>query len=215
MKKQILTLTMCLALTATSALAKGTSTVTKAPIKPVCSTCAKSTAAATTAPEAKLTPEQMKQKFEEKMAKDREDFYCKLGLSAQQKAKAEALDKKNRESAKPLFEKFHQEKVKLHELKENKANVIAIDEQKLKVKAARKALRAHMMASKKDFEAILTKDQLAKLEAMKPVCPKCHKNKCHCHGEHKGHEHFGPKGHEVAPEAPQGQAPAAPQPANK
>ena len=233
MKKQILTLTMCLALTATSALAAQTAPAAKAPVKAPVAAAAPATtvkapvAAVKKAPAKKavatkkckkcakkavknpvkkvankqavpeqvtLTPEQIaKQQFEAKMAQERDTFYNKLGLSAEQKTKAEALDKANRESAAPLFDAVRAEKAKLHQMKAQKACFFAICKQEKAVKAAKKALRAHMDASKKQFEALLTKDQLAKFEAMK-LC-KC-AGPCKCHRHHHGHGH-----HAVAPAA--------------
>lgn len=175
MKKQILTLTLCLALTATSALAATTTPVAKAPVKPATCACAKPVAKAAVkvvkpaapaevkAPEVVLTPEQLaKKNTEEKLAKDRECLLAKLGVSAEQKAKAE-----------PLLAKVQVEKAKLRELKAKKACPVLICKQKAEVKKAKKA-----------FEATLNKDQVAKLKSLK-------KSKCAC----KCHDH------KAAPEA--------------
>src|SRR5574344_282105 len=166
MKKQILTLSVCLALSATSVMAAPATTslktaakapvaVTKTVKTPVVKTSKKVTTVVKKAvtPEVTVTPEELaKQKFEERMANERNNFYNKIGLSAEQKAKAESLDKANRESAAPLFNNVRTEKAKLHELKAKKAGFIAIYKQERNVKAAKKALRAHMDASRKQFE---------------------------------------------------------------
>lgn len=222
MKKQILTLSLCLALTATSALASGTKTCAKkAPAKaPVAKTVQ------TQPQEAVLTPEQAAKKhFEEKMAKEREDLYCKLGLTKDQKDKAADLNAQSRESAKPLFETFHTEKVKLHELKNKKACPIEIAKQKEKVHAARKALKAHFTEERKSFEALLTKDQLAKFKALKEERKQEFKKnkkgcdcKCKCHHHHHGAaEAPAPEGvaPQAAPAPAAGQAPVAPCPCKK
>lgn len=181
MKKQVLILTICLALTAISASASDmpypspfphpipqVKKVTQSPTKvdpPVKEApCVKPVPAPETAG---LSPEQARKKFEEKMAKDRENLYCKLGLTPEQKAKAEALDKTNRETAKPLMQKLRQERAKFHELKEKKASVVELGKQKQQVKLAKKALKEHFEASQKSFDAILTESQLAKLKVIR------------------------------------------------
>lgn len=181
MKKQILTLTLCLALTATTAMANTTAKVAKkaAPVKAVSNiACQKP------AQEVTLTSEQLaKKKFEEKMTKDREDFYCKLGLTSEQKLKAEALDKQSKIEAEPLFLKFRAEKAKLRELKAKKTCPIMLCKQKEEVRVAKKAIRAHMKTSRKAFEALLTKEQLTQFKVIraerKHACKKCGCDKCH------------------------------------
>ncbi|MBP7211200.1 Spy/CpxP family protein refolding chaperone [bacterium] len=246
MKKQILSLSVCLALTATSALAAGTTAVeTKTPVKaPVavqktttvvvsktttvvakknnvvvakknCKKCVKKSAKVTpvanktATPEVTLTPEQLaKQQFEEKMAQRRDCFYNKLGLTDAQKAKAEALDKTNRESAEPLFDNVRIQKGKLHALRAKKAGFLAIYKQERALKSAKKALKAHMETSRKQFASILTADQQAKFKAMKPC-------KCHRHGNaHKPPMGPGPEmgPAPMGPEGPMGPAPEGPAP---
>lgn len=171
MKKQILTLTLCLALTATSTLAA--TTPAKAPAKSTPCACAKPVAkpvakatvkvvkpaayAEVKAPEVVLTPEQLaKKNTEEKLAKNRECLLSKLGVKAEQKAKTE-----------PLLAKVQTEKTKLRELKAKKACPILICKQKNEVKKAKKA-----------FEATLNKNQLAKLKSLRKSKCAC---KCHNH----------------------------------
>jgi len=180
MKKQVLTIAICMALTASSALAAVTSkTVPTKNITPVACKCQEKTPAVTAA---QPKEESCRQKFEEKMTKEREDLYCKLGLSKDQKDKAETLHQKNRASAEPLIAKFHTEKAKLHELKAKNTCAAKIEEQRLNVKEARKALRNHMKQGRKEFEAILSKDQLSKFkELRKEKKAECDKCKCHKH----------------------------------
>lgn len=191
MKKQILTLTLCLALTASSAFASSTAKVT---------TQAKPQQAKAVAPQAEkpcacpcetsaMTKEQFKQKFEERMTKRREALYEKLGLSQDQKAKALDLDKKNREEAKPLMEKLHEEKTKLNDMKSQKCCPVKLMEQKQKVKEAKKALRKHFMASEKNFEALLTGEQLTKFKAIKEERKAKFKKHCKCKGNCPCHKH--------------------------
>lgn len=175
MKKQLLTLMMCMVLTATSAFAATTATPVKKAPCPVKATvtapakncpCAK--AAQTPCAEPALTPEQAKRKaFEEKIAKDRAELYCKLGLSEQQKLTAGALEEKTKSEMEPLFAKLHEERAKLKDLKANNACPMKIAEQKMKVKAVKKDIKKEFKAAQKSFEEILTNDQLAKFKTIK------------------------------------------------
>lgn len=190
MKKQILTLTLSLALTASSAFASTAKTTLKvapqqtkavAPKAETTPSCPCETSA--------LTKEQFKQKPEERMTKRREALYAKLGLSQDQKAKALDLDKKNREEAKPLMEKLHEEKAKLNDMKSQKCCPVKLIEQKQKVKEAKKALRKHFMASEKNFEALLTGEQLTKFKAIKEERKANFKKHCKCKGNCPCHKH--------------------------
>lgn len=185
MKKQILTLTVCLALTVSSALAANTAAVkikaTQQTIKTVAPQAANPNACPCEA--SAPTKEQFKQKFEERMTKRREALYAKLGLSADQKTKALELDKKNRAEAKPLMEKLHEEKAKLNDMQSKKCCPVMLMEQKQKVKAAKKALRKHFTASEKNFEALLTSEQLTKFKAIKEERKANCKKHCKCKGD--------------------------------
>lgn len=180
MKRQMITLAVCLSLTATSALANSTKVIPKAPAKALIPV-----ATQIKAPETVQCPKEMaKQKFEERMAKEREDLYCKLGLSTDQRTKAEALHIKTKEGAEPLFAKFHTEKAKYHDLKAKNACPGKLEEQKLKVKEAKHAIKIQMEKSRKDFETILNKDQLDKYKAIRKEKKeqwKKHKDQHHHH----------------------------------
>lgn len=186
MKKQVLTLTMCLALTASSAFAdspvKATMKVTAPQAAKSVAPKAEETPCGCPCETTALTKEQFKQKFEERMAKRREAMYAKLGLSQDQKAKAIDLDKKNRTEARPLMEKLHEEKAKLNDMQSKKCCPVMLVEQKQKVKTARKALRKHFMASEKSFEALLTSEQLAKFKVIKEERKAKFKKNCKCKG---------------------------------
>jgi hypothetical protein len=197
MKKQVLTLTICLALTASSALANSTAKTTmklttqqankaaepKSEITGDCPCKASPTA------ECPLTKEQFKQKIEERMAKRREALYCKLGLTPEQKTKAVAMDTKNRTEAKALVDKIQEERIKLMDLKSKKACPVCIVEQKLKLRTAKKALHKHFATSEKSFEAILTKDQLTKFNAIREEHKARFKNHGKCKGNYPCHKH--------------------------
>lgn len=203
MKRQILTLTMCLALTVTSAFASTTATKTApakkhvAVAKNIVPVAAKQASCAATAPATPaLTPaEEAKKKFEAKLAKEREDFYTALSLTPEQKAKAEALDLKNRAAIEPLIVKVHEEKAKLRELKTKKVCPCEILKQKHELKVARKAVKDQFVATDKEFRAILTQAQVTKLETLRKErkaemkkhhpcnCPMCKHHRHHCKHE--------------------------------
>ena len=221
MKKQILTLTMCLALTATAALANGTTVVTQkaAPAKismpaPVTQTAPATMTIKPAEQPQIMTREEAKKNFEERRVKIRERMYNELGLSTEQKTQAEALDLKNKTEAIPLFEKFKAESKKLSELKNKHASVFKIWQQENVVKEAKKSLESHFDTSRKAFEAILTPEQKAKFEARKikmEKFKKCHKH-CGQKGPH-GPEHMGPPPEGMGPQ--QGPAPVGPPPEKK
>lgn len=189
MKKQILTLTICMTLATSSAFASGHAKSQNITPQPPTNDPPKSAPCAKNCPcqdestaKTKLTKEQFKQKFEERMSKRREALYAKLGLSQDQKAKAVELDKKNRAEARPLMEKLHEEKTKLNDMQTQKCCPVKLIEQKQKVKEARKALRKHFITSEKNFEAILTKEQLTKFKAIKEERKAKFKKNCKCKG---------------------------------
>lgn len=237
MKKQIFTITMCLALTSTTALAESTKTVLKTPVKPaITKTAPLKTAvkvpaptatpvakseAPKTAPAAKttvtkpetpktMTKEEAKKYFEEKRAKDRENLYNVLGLSKEQKAKAEILDKKTIEGAETVFKKAKKEHRKLNELKEKHASLFSIWRQEFVAKSSKNELKKYFEKSKKDFETILNPEQKTKFKKLEKerheqfeAFKKRHKNRIHKH--HEGG--FGPN--KITPPSPAQATPAA------
>lgn len=185
MKKQILALSVCLTLSSTIACAATVPAKATVKVEPCVAKQAVKTAEVVK-PEVKpvVCPEKMtKKKIEEKIAKERAEFYNALGLTCEQKAKAETLDKAQRTKGEPLVAKIKEEKTKLSELKEKKACPIVICEQKRNVRAAKKAFKAHLAESRKAFEALLTEEQLVKLKALNADKKDEHK-KC----PHKKHE---------------------------
>jgi len=212
MKKQIITLTMCLAMTATAALAQVATTVT--PAAP-CKTAVEKPCAQKMAP----PTEAEKKQFEAKMNKERELFHNALNLTPEQKQKADELHKKAISEAEPLFKKVQEERAKFVELTAKNAPKDEIIKQEMAVKAAKKAVKKHFKESRKQFEAILTKDQLAKLKILreqkktdmkshkKCECDKCGKDckcdKCDACRKHP-HKHHGPMGPMGPDEGPEG-----------
>lgn len=159
MKKNFLTIAVCLAITASSALAQpNTTSATKADIKKPATSIMKQ--------EKPLNKEDYKKIFEQKRKQKREFMYKFLELSAEQKTKAEALDEKAKAEAKPLFDKARAESKKLKDLKAQKASAFAIWRQEFAINTARNDFKKHMEKSKNDFESILTQEQKTKLKEM-------------------------------------------------
>jgi len=229
MKKQILTITMCLALTSTAALADGAkqapqkvSTPTKisktVPVKVQAALPPEAILNGITDPSKILTKEDARKNFEAKKAKARERRYNELGLSTEQRAKAEALNLKTQTEAVSLFTTLKAESKKLGDLKAKHASIFAIWHQENVVKASQKALKKHFSDSGAAFEAILTPAQKVKFEARKKEMDKYRKE--HKPGGHKGYygpKHMGPppEGHGpdgMGPDGPQGPAPMGPPP---
>lgn len=217
MKKQIFTLAVCLAVSATSALAETAKIPTKTVPVTLGAKLEQKTCETTKKPCEVMQPnEAVKKQFEAKMAKERELFHQALNLTEEQKKKAQELDCKAKAAAEPLFAKMKEDKAKLKNLISQKAAEEEIAKQKALLSADRKALKKHFDASRKDFEAILTKDQLAKLkilhEQRKTEMKKHEKCKCHKCGEKckckkcekcsKEHGPNGPGGHGCPPPFP-------------
>lgn len=207
MKKQILTLTMCLALTATSALAEGTKTVAQKAVPQAKSavTSTKTVAPATTAttPQTQVdtskaaAKEEAKKRFEEKKAQERQLMYTALGLSPEQKVKAEALDVKVRYGAGPLIRKLQVEARKLGSLRAKKASTISIWKQEIILNKAKKDVEKYFKESKKSFNAILTPTQRKQFKTIDDE-RKAEMKKFRA--EHPGHKYGKPSLDKVAPE---------------
>jgi hypothetical protein len=235
MKKQILALTMCLALTSTTALAVGAKTVAQK------STVQKAVAAAPGNP---LIPslakpgeqpqiisrEEAKKRMGAAKAKERELLYTALNLSVEQKTKAEALDAKTKAGVVQVIKKLQLEARKLRELQSKHASVFAVWKQELALKAAKKDVEKYFKSSRKEFEAILTKEQKAKFEIIDAAKRKEMENfkKEHKHGGpnkmgHKppvgdGPEHMGPPPQGMGPKGsygPESMGPPPPPPEDK
>lgn len=218
MKKQILTLTMCLALTATSALADGTKTVPQA-------NGSTATVISTAAPKVKtqafvkpgeqvnlMSRDDLKKHFEDKKAKERGLLYSSLNFSEEQIAKAEALDAKTRAEAGKYLRKVQIEARKLRELKARHASFFAIYKQKFSLKSARAEANKYFAKSKKSFESILTKEQKVKFKVIDEA-KKAEINKFRKEHKQDAPGQFGPKGPrglEQAGPSPEGMAPKGP-----
>jgi Spy/CpxP family protein refolding chaperone len=198
MKKKIFISTMCVVLTATSIFAvetnnnvqKITQTVTQ-------SKCEKQDLS----PKHQLSKEERLKHFEAIRKLHREHFYKEVGLSDEQKLKAEEIELKSKEELKPLLKKIHLEREKLRTLRKEKASVFAIWKQENAFKNAKKDLKNYMEVSKKSFEAILTKEQKEKVESIHNERKHKMKNSLKHHRRHKHHEFYkNGKSKEMQPE---------------
>lgn len=172
MRKRIIAMSLCLALTSIPALANCTKNMTKntalsyvAGSMPfsVKNTSAQNVVAPSSGiPSNVLNKEGAKRTFEERKAKERALMYATLSFTNEQKAKAEAIDAKTKANIEPLFRKFQAEARKLRDLKAKKANPISIWLQKQSVKATKKSIEKCINSSKKEFQSILTPEQKAK-----------------------------------------------------
>lgn len=195
MKKQILALSMCIALSSATVLAASS----KAPIKPSKQGCPIEKPCDKKPLPPKMSREEAKQKFEEHMAQKRESFYKELCLTPEQKAKAEALDAKTKAEVKPLMKKVGEEQMKLRDLIDKKACAADIKAQKAAVRAARKDVNAKMKAHKDAFKALLTCEQQKKYDELKAKkraehkkFESEHKKGCKCPKCGPHHKHMGP-----------------------
>lgn len=166
MKKHVITLAVCLALSATSAIAIQAKAVEQKPLIPavsVVNTAAKGTILPVKQEGPKfMSKEEAKKFFEEKREKDRRQMYSDLKLTEEQIKKAEALDIKTKDGAREVIKKVHNEAKKLRELKSKKASVFVIYRQKFALYSAKQKADKYFDTSRKEFEAILTKEQKEK-----------------------------------------------------
>lgn len=176
MKKQIITLTMCLALTSTAALASGVNTIgQKMASQPVVSTpttlnTAKPAATSTIGkPGKQLTitsMDEIKKHFEDRRIKERETLYNNLNLSEEQKIKAKDLDATTKVEFAKYRKKIQIEAKKLRDLKVKHASIFKIYKQKSALNRAKADTKRYIESSRKSFEAILTKEQKTKFKTI-------------------------------------------------
>lgn len=217
MKKRILTLSMCLALSATFASAANFNM----PVNNVLPTI--KAQPNTIMP---LTPNgrpqitnvqqqlEARKRFEDKKARERELMYTTLGLTAEQKNKAESIDAKTRSEAGKYLRRIQIEARKLKDLKNKKAAWLEIHRQKGALKSAKKDADKYFASSRKAFESILTKEQLAKFKVIDKA-KKQEFNDLKKQHKHGGPDYFGPKppigaGFEKMGPPPQGFGPKGP-----
>ncbi len=150
MKKQLLVLGLCLAVSTSAALACGNAAFDKqyaSPSKKACFSSSK---------EARMR--------EAKMNKERELLYNALNLTEAQKVQARAMSDDRKATAEPLFNNLMTQKKELKALKDQKASKSDIRKQKREVRKAKRAVKKEMRAAKKEFKSILTKEQKAKFK---------------------------------------------------
>jgi hypothetical protein len=226
MKKQVLVLTMCLALTATYASA-GTNVTQKSTVRKT-AVAAPVQAPQTKIPASALMPslakpgqqpqfinkEEAKKRFESAKAKEREFLYTALNFTAEQKSKAEVLDIKTKAGAGKVIKKVQSEARKLRDLQNKHASKFAIWKQKLALRKAKDDMKKYFENSRKDFESIMTKEQKAKFKIIDDAKKKEMEQfrKEHKFGGHKPgpDAHMGPPPSGMGPNGPQGPEPMGP-----
>lgn len=210
MKKRILALTMCLTLTAASALAIDIN-MPAGQIAPTIKAQPNTVMQLTPSrrPQINNVQERLeaRKRFEDRKAHERELMYTTLGLTAEQKNKAEAIDAKTRAEAGKYIRRIQVEAKRLRELTIKKASWFDIHRQKQALNAARKDADKYFENSKKSFEALLTKEQLAKFRVIDNAKKKEMKE-FKKHHKPGGFEHYGPK----PPIGPNGFDKSRPQP---
>lgn len=211
MKKQILILAMCLVLTSTSDLLSNASPVTTNAVSQTKATvvATKTVAELQSKEQIKsasvlnfikppeqpqmMTREEAKKRFEDKRIKERELLYTNLGLSVDQRRKAEELDAKTREEAGKFIKSIQAEAKKLRDLQAKHASFFAIYKQKLAFRSAKMKAAKFILASKKSFEAILTKEQKAKFKLINDAKKKEREQYKKQYKTDRLKGHFGPK----------------------
>lgn len=174
MKKRILTIAMCAALTATAALAETAKSLPAAAPKAAVSAVAngkmqsKSVVQEAAKPSAQTlekTRNELKKQFEQRRLTERKHMYDALKLSDEQVKKAEELDAKTRAEAGKYLRKVRMEAMKLREMKTKHASIFAQWKQKAELNKAKSDAGKFFAESRKSFEAILTKEQKSAFEA--------------------------------------------------
>lgn len=195
MKKRILTLSMCMVLGATSALATNigipmgniTPTVKAQPnammpfgqgVRPQM-------------PNAQQQLE-IRKHIADRKAQERELMYTTLGLTTEQKNKAENIDAKTRAEAGKYLRRIQVEARKLKELQLKKASWLEIQKQKHALNAAKKDADKFFENSKKSFKSILTKEQAKKFDVIDKAKKKEMKE-FKKHHKYSGQPYYGPK----------------------
>lgn len=97
-------------------------------------------------------------------AKEREFMYTAIGLSAEQRLKAETLDSDTKVGIANHIKQVKIETKKLRMLKAQKASKIRIWMQKKALASAKKSMDRYMANSSKAFDSLLTKEQKIKFD---------------------------------------------------
>lgn len=172
MKKRILTLVFCLAALSTGTLAEeaciapSLAPKTEQMFSPSANNPLKWLNSADTPENQVMSNEDRRIRFEMDKTRERNERYKKLGLSPEQKAHSEYLDKQVKRNAAPLLKKFKKEAQKLHEMKKRKASRFAVWLQEQEVKKAKRDIENYFDDAKKDFRKILNDEQKAKYDLM-------------------------------------------------
>lgn len=168
MKKIFLTLTICLTLSTTCAFAENTTTQNQKIFSSPSNSSIKAidekpTIANPPKDEPSFNaPSEARKQIEDRMHHQRNLLYTSLNLSNEQIKKAEAIDTKTKAEAAYYIRNVRHEVKKLKDLEKKHASAFALFRQKNALKRAKSKADKFFAKSRKDFEALLTKDQLAK-----------------------------------------------------
>lgn len=174
MKKRILTIAMCAALTASAALAETAKSLPAAAPKAAVSAVANGKvqtkpvlqeAAKPSVQTLEKTRNELKKQFEQRRLAERKHMYEVLKLSDEQVKKAEELDAKTRTEAGKYLRKVRMEAMKLRDMKAKHASIFTQWKQKSELNKAKSDASKFFEESRKSFEAILTKEQKSAFEA--------------------------------------------------
>ena len=142
MKKQIIAMSVCLALTASSAFATCPLNAKKETKKPV--------SIEKLGKRPHLSREEAKKHFEAKRTEERECLFKQLGLSSAQKAKIEALDAKAKTSREALMKKFKDDNMALMENYKKDFDAVLTPAQKTKFEKIKTEKKAEMEKFRKE-----------------------------------------------------------------
>lgn len=168
MKKRILTMAMCVALTASAALAETAKSLPTTAPKAAVSTAANGNVQnATVKPDIQAMQaarnEQMKKRAQRWLA-ERYKMYQAIKLNDEQVKKAEEIDANARVEIGKARVKMQFEARKLKNMKDKKASIFARWKQKFALNKAKADYDKVFANARKSFEAILTKEQKAAFE---------------------------------------------------
>lgn len=135
---------------------------------------------------------EMKQRFQEKRLKEKEEMYKVLNLSEEQIKKAQELDMQFRKESAQSVQKLKAEVRKFRDLKVKKASAFDMWKQKLAVKSAKRGLDNHLAKYRKDFESILNPEQKTKYKEIQKQKQEQREQFRKEHRQKKGGGHMNP-----------------------
>jgi len=176
MKKQILTLTVCIALSAIAVLAFIAVHQKTTPVSMQTQPSSEKLVNAQQTRTKTIFNAKMDEHIKQIRAQSREHTYNTLGLSPEQRTKALAIELKRDANTERLFEKFIQELKERSTLKSKHASIFKIWQKEYEIYTTKNEIKNQFSNSKKEFEALLNKEQKNKFEADLKAAKKNMKN---------------------------------------